>query len=45
MCDGSHKEKTDKKSHSFRVDQTKEYFICSCKLTSNPPYCDGSHNK
>ena len=37
--------KHGKKSQSFKVDETKEYFICSCKLTKNPPYCDGSHNK
>ncbi|WKX76234.1 CDGSH iron-sulfur domain-containing protein [Zobellia laminariae] len=28
----------------FQVDEDKEARICTCKLTSNPPYCDGSHN-
>ncbi len=44
MCDGSHKDKSEKKSHSFRVEESKDFFLCTCKLTKNPPYCDGSHN-
>ncbi|WBU91050.1 CDGSH iron-sulfur domain-containing protein [Cellulophaga lytica] len=27
----------------FSVEETKTYNMCTCKLTSNPPFCDGSH--
>jgi len=27
------------------VDEDTEAFLCQCKSTGNPPYCDGSHTK
>ncbi|MBT5856784.1 MAG: CDGSH iron-sulfur domain-containing protein, partial [Flavobacteriaceae bacterium] len=25
--------------------EDKKIYLCNCKQTSNPPYCDGTHNK
>lgn len=27
----------------FSSTETKEAYLCTCKQTKNPPYCDGSH--
>ena len=53
MCDGTHKRHDEEdhfvkrlyvfKPHRFRVEETKEYWLCNCKQTDNPPFCDGSH--
>ena len=29
---------------AFTVDEPQESYLCLCKHTKNPPYCDGSHN-
>ena len=33
------------KPYPIKVGEGKSYFICSCKLTKNQPFCDGSHHK
>ncbi len=52
LCDGTHKKLVTEineeiivpfKSLKFSVDETKEVWLCNCKHTKNPPYCDGSH--
>jgi len=32
------------RSQVFTVEQNTEGWLCQCKKTKNPPYCDGSHN-
>ena len=27
----------------FSIEEEKTAHLCTCKLTKNPPYCDGSH--
>jgi CDGSH-type Zn-finger protein len=27
----------------FVVEAQKEVYLCMCKHTKNPPYCDGTH--
>jgi CDGSH-type Zn-finger protein len=44
MCDGSHKGSAFTPL-AFTADATKEAWLCQCKRTSNPPYCDGTHKK
>lgn len=29
---------------AFAVQETQEGYLCMCKHTKNPPFCDGSHN-
>jgi CDGSH-type Zn-finger protein len=31
------------KPKAFQVEEEKTYFLCNCKQTSNPPFCDGTH--
>ena len=33
----------DGTSLAFEVQEAQTAAICSCGLTKNPPYCDGSH--
>ena len=32
------------KSLQVQFEENKEGWLCQCKLTKNPPYCDGSHH-
>jgi len=47
FCDGRHKkvEGMPYRSQVFTVEQNTEGWLCQCKKTKNPPYCDGSHNQ
>jgi len=29
----------------FEATESKEAYLCTCKATKNPPYCDGSHKE
>ena len=29
----------------FTESDDKTIYLCNCKKSSNPPYCDGTHNK
>ncbi|TPX34732.1 hypothetical protein SmJEL517_g02719 [Synchytrium microbalum] len=42
--DGSHKG-TEFKPKAFKVEETKDYYLCGCKLTGNAPFCDGTHRQ
>jgi len=44
MCDGSHKG-TGKAPVKFTLTEDKKVWLCDCKRTGNPPYCDGTHSK
>jgi CDGSH-type Zn-finger protein len=53
LCDGQHKQTFYEengetimpwKSMKITFDETKEVWLCNCKQTKNPPYCDGSHH-
>ena len=39
------KDKTKFSPHIFKVDETKEYWLCNCKQTDNRPFCDGTHKR
>ncbi|HSI64893.1 MAG TPA: CDGSH iron-sulfur domain-containing protein [Candidatus Saccharimonadia bacterium] len=28
----------------FHIAERRRVWLCNCKHTKNPPYCDGSHN-
>ena len=43
LCDGSHKERSDKKSLKWTAPESTILNFCGCKQTNNPPFCDGSH--
>ena len=43
LCDGSHGV-TKLKPLTFTAQKTGRAYICMCKHTKNPPYCDASHN-
>lgn len=54
LCDGMHKcvemimnEQGEMvlpfRSLKFQSDTEKEVWLCQCKQTSTPPYCDGTH--
>jgi CDGSH-type Zn-finger protein len=42
LCDGAHKG-GEFVPLKFTPDESKTAYICGCKHTKNPPYCDGSH--
>jgi CDGSH-type Zn-finger protein len=44
FCNGAHKG-TDFTPLAFEVTENKKVVLCHCKLTGNPPYCDGSNSK
>ena len=29
----------------FKVEETKEYWLCNCKQSDNRPYCDLTHRR
>jgi CDGSH-type Zn-finger protein len=29
----------------FTADSSAKKFLCQCKHTKNPPFCDGAHSK
>jgi CDGSH-type Zn-finger protein len=41
-CDGSHKG-TGFGPKKFTLPEAKKVWLCNCKQTKNPPFCDGSH--
>lgn len=54
LCDGSHKKLwgTSQKKNMpkwqplrFKVEETKEYWLCNCKQTDKQPFCDGTHKQ
>ena len=32
FCDGAHKASNEFKPHHFEVEETKEYYLCNCKI-------------
>ncbi|NER16352.1 CDGSH iron-sulfur domain-containing protein [Spongiivirga citrea] len=44
FCNGTHRKEKATTPLTFQVEEAKEAWLCTCKLTKNPPYCDGSHN-
>ena len=45
FCDGSHKtEAPGMAPHRFVPEKDCTVWLCGCKYTHNPPYCDGTHN-
>ena len=42
MCDGSHKT-TAFAPLKFTVTKADTYYLCGCKKTKTPPFCDGTH--
>jgi CDGSH-type Zn-finger protein len=43
LCNGAHKG-TGFAPQIFKEEEDKKVWLCQCKQTKNPPYCDGSHN-
>jgi CDGSH-type Zn-finger protein len=45
LCDGAHKQVEGMPYRSMKVtfEQSQEVWMCNCKQTKNPPFCDGSH--
>ncbi len=43
FCDGSHKN-TPFEPLIFKSEEEKKVWLCMCKQTANPCYCDGTHN-
>ena len=43
LCDGAHKNASDKRSLKWVSQKTERIAMCGCKQTKNPPFCDGSH--
>jgi CDGSH-type Zn-finger protein len=44
MCDGAHKG-TGLGPRKFTLTEAKKVWLCNCKHSNNPPFCDGSHSK
>jgi CDGSH-type Zn-finger protein len=42
MCDGSHKG-SGFGPKKFNLPEAKKVWLCNCKHSKNPPFCDGSH--
>jgi CDGSH iron-sulfur domain-containing protein 3 len=42
FCD---KQDCGEKAILFKSELTEEAFLCNCKYTKHPPWCDGSHAK
>lgn len=46
FCDGSHNRCAPEISPlRFKLEEAKEAWLCGCKYTKNPPYCDGTHKE
>ncbi len=45
LCDGTHRECSDKTPLKFKPRKQGEAFLCTCKNTKTPPYCDGTHKE
>ena len=43
-CNASHKG-SGNAPLSFTAEKTGDAYLCMCKQTKNPPYCDGTHSK
>lgn len=43
MCDGSHKE-SGLGPKKFTVAEKSKVWLCNCKHTKTPPFCDGTHS-
>jgi CDGSH-type Zn-finger protein len=43
--DDVHKTERKFKSLKYIADENKDTYFCGCKLSQNPPFCDGSHSK
>lgn len=44
FCDGQHRKyQTGLSPLRFKAEETGTAFLCGCKQTYNPPYCDGTH--
>ena len=44
MCDGAHKG-MGLGPRKFTLTEAKKVWLCNCKHSNNPPFCDGSHSK
>ena len=33
------------KSLKYLAEESKEIYFCGCKMSKQPPFCDGSHSK
>jgi CDGSH-type Zn-finger protein len=44
FCDGSHRG-TGIEPQGFKPEKSGEHWLCRCKRTKTPPYCDGSHKQ
>ena len=53
LCDGAHKQTWYEKdgelikpfvSLKFTAEEDGEVWLCNCKHTKTPPFCDGTHN-
>ena len=42
LCDASHNI-SEFTPVLFKIDEKQEVWLCQCKHTKNPPYCDGTH--
>lgn len=42
MCDGSHKG-SGLGPQKFTLEHAQKVWLCNCKHTKKPPFCDGSH--
>mgnify|MGYP001815634515 CR=1 FL=1 len=45
LCDGKHKAHEGWRSMVVTAEKNETVYLCCCKQTKNPPYCDGSHSK
>ncbi|XP_015773251.1 PREDICTED: CDGSH iron-sulfur domain-containing protein 3, mitochondrial-like [Acropora digitifera] len=44
FCDGRHKTTTIQPIRFIAEETSSEVFLCGCKQTSSPPFCDGGRN-
>lgn len=43
FCDKASHKGTDFRPLVFVAEETKTSYLCGCKYTANPPFCDGAH--